>query len=72
MAIVLTAGAATRIVVTAAVTGVGSAAYGYSNMIEGAQDVYYGSVGDLNSAAINPIRDTIFMGNQTAYGLMSI
>ncbi|WP_207670496.1 TNT domain-containing protein, partial [Clostridium sartagoforme] len=30
---------------------------------------YYASIGDLNSVAINPIRDTVFMGNQGAYDL---
>lgn len=68
-AIICTAGAATPIVVTAAVTGTCSVAYGTSNMIEGGQDVYYGAVGDLSSTAINPIRDTVFMGNQGAYDI---
>ena len=36
-------------------------------MIEGGQDLYYASIGDIESAAINPIRDTVFMGNQSAY-----
>ncbi len=69
VAIVCTAGAATPIVVTAAVAGGSSMAYGASNVIEGGQDVYYGAKGDLNSAAFNPIRDTVFMGNQGAYDL---
>ncbi len=66
-AIVVTAGTATPIVVTAAVAGTCSTAYGVSNMIEGGQDLYYASIGDIESAAINPIRDTVFMGNQSAY-----
>ena len=66
-AIVVTAGAATPIVVTATVAGTCSTAYGVSNMIEGGQDLYYASIGDIESAAINPIRDTVFMGNQSAY-----
>lgn len=68
-AIILTAGAATPIVVTAVVTGLSSAAYGVSNIQEGKEDIYYASIGDLNSVAINPIRDTVFMGNQGAYNL---
>ncbi len=67
LAIVCTAGMATPIVVTAAVSGSCTIAYGVSNTVEGAQDVYYGSVGDLDSAAINPIRDTVFVGNQGLY-----
>lgn len=68
-AIILTAGAATPIVVTAAVAGTGSMVYGASNIAEGKEDVYYASIGDLNSVAINPIRDTVFMGNQGVYDL---
>lgn len=66
-AIILTAGMATPIVVTAGVAGTCTMAYGISNAAEGAQDVYYGSIGDLESASINPIRDTIFVGNQGLY-----
>ena len=66
-AIVLTAGMATPIVATVAVTGTCTMAYGASNKVEGAQDVYYASIGDLDSAAINPIRDTVFAGNQKLY-----
>ena len=68
-AIVFTAGAATPIVVTAAVTGGCSIAYGVSTATEGAQDWYLGSIGDLETAAVNPIRDTIFAGNQELYDL---
>ena len=67
VAIVGTAGMATPIVVTAAVSGGCTIAYGASNMIEGGQDMYYGSIGDLSSAAFNPIRDTAFCGNQGLY-----
>lgn len=67
VAIVATAGAATPIVVVAAVSGSCAAAYGVSNVIEGAQDYYYGRIGDLSSNAWNPIRDTVFCGNQKLY-----
>ncbi|WP_207644568.1 T7SS effector LXG polymorphic toxin, partial [Clostridium nigeriense] len=67
-AIFFTAGAATPIVVTAAVTGISSGVYGISNIVEGGLDVHYASIGDLNSVAINPIRDKVFMGNR-AYDL---
>ena len=68
-AIFFTAGAATPIVVTAAVAGTSSAVYGASNIYEGYKDIDYALMGDLNSVAINPIRDTVFMGNQGAYDL---
>ncbi len=66
-AIVCTAGAATPLVVTAAVAGGCTIAYGASNMIEGGQDLYYGMNGDITTAAFNPIRDTVFQGNQELY-----
>ncbi|MBR6627741.1 MAG: hypothetical protein IKL04_07180 [Lachnospiraceae bacterium] len=66
-AIVFTAGMATPIVATAVVTGSCTIAYGASNMAEGAQDFYYGCIGDLESGAWNPIRDTVFAGNQKLY-----
>ncbi|MBO5460394.1 MAG: hypothetical protein J5983_01180 [Ruminococcus sp.] len=68
-AIVCTAGAATPVVVTAAVAGTCSAAYGVSEMVEGGQHVYYGLNGDPYTSAWNPTRDTIFGGNQEAYDM---
>lgn len=68
-AIVLTAGAATPLVVTAAVTGTCSMAYGLSEVSEGTQHVYYGLNGDPYTSAFNPLRDTIFMGNQEVYSM---
>lgn len=68
-AIVFTGGAATPVVAAAWVTGGCSVAYGVSTAFEGAQDWYLGSIGDLETAAVNPIRDTIFAGNQELYDL---
>ncbi|MBC1896207.1 T7SS effector LXG polymorphic toxin [Listeria booriae] len=66
-AIVLTAGAATPLVVTAAIAGTASMAYGASNLVESSQDIYFGLNGDATTAAFNPLRDTVFMGNQGVY-----
>ena len=67
-AIVFTWGTATPLVVTAAVTaGVGSTAYGVSNMYEAGQEIKLGSEGDIYTKAENPIRDTAFMGNDKLY-----
>lgn len=44
-------------------------AYGFGNMVEGGNDIYYAQMGDLSSTAFNPIRDTVFMGNQGSYDL---
>ncbi|HEL2031963.1 TPA: hypothetical protein U1164_001960 [Streptococcus suis] len=67
-AIVATAGAATPLVVSAGiVAGTGTVAYGASNVAEAGQDIYLGYKGDGKTLAINPIRDTLFMGNDKLY-----
>ena len=66
--IVSTMGAATPLVVATAITaGVGSTAYGVSNMYEASQDIKFGNAGDIQTKAENPIRDTAFMGNDKLY-----
>ena len=69
VAIVCTAGMATPVVVTAVAAGSCSIAYGASNLVEAGQDIYYGSVGDATTVAFNPIRDTVFAGNQELYDI---
>jgi len=67
-AIVFTWGTATPLVVATAITaGVGSTAYGVSNMYEAGQEIKLGSEGDIYTKAENPIRDTAFMGNDKLY-----
>ncbi|HEL1111778.1 LXG domain-containing protein [Streptococcus equi subsp. zooepidemicus] len=66
-AIVMTAGAATPLVVGAFVAGSGTVAYGASNLYEAGHNIYLGSVGDGLTVAINPLRDTLFMGNDRLY-----
>ncbi|MCD3375493.1 LXG domain-containing protein [Streptococcus equi subsp. zooepidemicus] len=66
-AIVATAGAATLLVVGAFVVGSGTVAYGASNLYEAGHNIYLGSVGDGLTVATNPIRDTLFMGNDRLY-----
>ena len=52
--IVLTGGAATPIVADVAVAvGSGTAVFGAADAIEGTQDIYYGSTGDIDSTAVN-------------------
>ena len=41
--------------------------YGASNSIEAVQNIYYGLSGDGKSFAMNPIRDTLFLGNGKLY-----
>ena len=61
-AIVFSGGAATPIVL-----GTATVLFGTSNAIEGGQNIYYGSVGDISSESFNPLRDTVFLGNQDLY-----
>ncbi|MDI6043316.1 T7SS effector LXG polymorphic toxin [Streptococcus equi subsp. zooepidemicus] len=66
-AIVMTAGAATPLVVGAFVAGSGTVAYGASNLYEAGHNIYLGSVGDGVTVATNLLRDTLFMGNDRLY-----
>ena len=68
--IVLTGGAATPVVADVAVAvGSGTAVFGAADAIEGTQDIYYGSTGDIDSTAVNGIKDGLFQGNEDAYYL---
>lgn len=62
--IVLTGGAAAPLAIA---IEAGAVAYGAAEITEGMQDMYYGAAGNLDSKAFNPLRDTVFQGNQTAY-----
>lgn len=68
--IVLTGGAAIPIVADVAVAvGSVTAVFGAADAIEGTQDIYYGSTGDIDSTAVNGIKDDLFQGNEDAYYL---
>ena len=49
------------------IAGTATFMYGASNSIEAGQNIYYGLSGDGKSFAMNPIRDTIFLGNGELY-----
>ncbi len=68
-AIIVTGGSGTPLVIAFAgkVFGTGTVAYSVSNLTEAGQDTIYGSLGDNETRAINPIRDTIFLGNNKLY-----
>ena len=66
-AIVVTWGSATPLVIAGGIVGLGSTAYGASNMYEAGQEIRLGSEGDIQTKAGNPIRDTLFMGNDKLY-----
>ena len=54
----LTGGAATPVVADVAVAvGSGTAVFGAADAIEGTQDIYYGSTGDIDSTVVNGIKD---------------
>ena len=66
-AIIFTLGSATPLVVAGGIVGFGTTAYGASNMYEAGQDIKLGNAGDIHTKAENPIRDTLFMGNDKLY-----
>ena len=66
-AIIFTLGSATPLVVAGGIVGLGTTAYGASNMYEAGQDIKLGNAGDIHTKAENPIRDTLFMGNDKRY-----
>ena len=65
--IVSTMGTATPLVVAGGVVGFGTSVYGLSNAEEGIHDIQLGNAGDIQTKAKNPIRDTVFMGNDKLY-----
>lgn len=66
-AIVCTGGAATPLVVGAWIAGSGTVAYGLANLYEAGHNLTLGYAGDGQTVAVNPIRDTLFMGNDKSY-----
>ena len=68
--IIATAGAASPIVAAVGVAvGTGTTIFGAADSAEGAQDIYYGSIGDIDSTAVNDLKDVVFQGNEEAYYL---
>ena len=67
LAIVGTLGAATPLVVAGGIVGLGTTIYGASNAAEGVHNIELGNAGDIHTKSINPIRDTLFMGNDKLY-----
>ena len=65
--IVSTMGTATPLVVAGGVVGFGTSVYGLSNAEEGIHNIALGNAGDIQTKAKNPIRDTVFMGNDKLY-----
>lgn len=61
-------GAATpAVVATGTMIGSGTTVFGITDTAEGAQDVYYGSINDLDSTAVNQLKEVVFQGNEEAY-----
>ena len=68
--IIATAGAASPIVAAVGVAmGTGMTIFGVADSAEGAQDIYYGSIGDIDSTAVNDLKYVVFQGNEEAYYL---
>ncbi|WP_268725286.1 glycohydrolase toxin TNT-related protein [Streptococcus oralis] len=67
LAIIGTMGTATPLVVAGGVVGFGTSVYGLSNVSEGIHNIELGNAGDIHTKSINPVRDTLFMGNDKLY-----
>ena len=68
LAIIGTMGSATPLVVGFGLTsGLGATIYGTSNAAEGVHNIVLGNAGDIHTKSINPVRDTLFMGNDKLY-----
>ena len=67
IAIIGTLGTATPLVVAGGIVGFGTTAYGLSNAAEGVHNIVLGNAGDIHTKSINPVRDTLFMGNDKLY-----
>jgi len=68
--IVASWGTATPIVAAAeGIVGTGTTILGVADSAEGAQDIYYGSIGDIDSTAVNDLKYAVFQGNEEAYYL---
>lgn len=71
--VIITAGSDTP----AALVVVTSAAEAYvlvdstAKLVEGIQDIYYGSTGDIETSSVNFLRDSLYGGDQDAYDLGS-
>ena len=67
LAIIGTMGTATPLVVAGGIVGFGTSVYGLSNVSEGIHNIELGNAGDIHTKSINPVRDTLFMGNDKLY-----
>ena len=67
IAIIGTLGTATPLVVAGGIVGFGTSVYGLSNVSEGIHNIELGNAGDIHTKSINPVRDTLFMGNDKLY-----
>ena len=49
--------------------GGGTTIFGIADSTEGAQDIYYGSIGNIDSTAVNSLKDVVFQENEDVYYL---
>ena len=72
VAIIASAGAATPVVVAAVTAGGGTVVFGTADAVEGMQDVYYGEIGDIDSASLNEITSIVYAagGDDETYSLL--
>ena len=72
VAIIASAGAATPVVVAAVTAGGGTVVFVTADAVEGMQDVYYGEIGDIDSASLNEIKSIVYAagGDDKTYSLL--
>lgn len=49
--------------------GGGTTIFGIADSTEGAQDIYYGSIGNIDSTAVNSLKEVVFQENEDVYYL---
>ena len=72
VSLVATCGAAAPLAVPGIIGGLGMVVHGVSNMYQGINEMQLGRTGNPFAVASNPIRDTIFCGNQTAWDIFEL
>lgn len=70
--LVVTGGASAPLAIPGIIGGSGMIAHGGSNLVQGINEIKLGKAGDSFTVASNPIRDSIFCGNQTAWDIFGM
>lgn len=72
VSLVATGGASAPLAIPGIIGGLGMVTHGGSNMAQGINEIQLGRAGDPFTVASNPIRDSLFCGNQTAWDIFGM